>query len=122
TLQSSIGTTKIAFADVGRAADIDAMVAEAIARGHGGTWRDETVAGIRLRLEPASVPLRLLYDHDRAAKVVSSFTGRVTLGSINATIVRGNAGFVVTPSTDGSQVDGAPAVADNHPVICTPAH
>jgi vancomycin resistance protein YoaR len=52
---------------------------------------------------------------------VSSFAGRVTLGSINATIVRANAGFVVTPSTDGSQLDGAAAIAEIDRLMLDPA-
>ena len=46
-IRSSLGSTKIAFTDVGRVPDIDAMVAQAVALGRGGTWLDETIAGIR---------------------------------------------------------------------------
>ena len=112
TLRSSIGATTIGFADVGRAADIDAMVADALARGHGGTWLDETIAGIRLRLEPADVPLRLTYDHDRAATAVSAFAGRMALASLDASIVRAKSGFAVIPSIDGSRLDETAAMAE----------
>ena len=63
-------STTIPFASVGRGADVDAMLAQAAQIGRGGTWLDETIAAIRLRLEPATVPLVLTYDHDRAAAAV----------------------------------------------------
>ena len=112
TLRSSIGSTTIAFADVGRAAEIDAMVAEAIARGHGGTWLDETIAGVRLLQEPAEVPLRLLYDPARTATAVNAFAGRMALGSIDASVIRMTRGFSVAPSVDGSRLDADAAIAE----------
>ena len=111
TLRSSIGSTTIAFADVGRAADVDAMVADAFARGRGGSWLDETIAGLRLRMEPEAVGLRLLYDHDKTAAAVSAFAKRMALSSIDASIVRTTTTFVVMPSVDGSRLDGLAAVA-----------
>ncbi len=107
TVRSSIGATTIAFVDVGRTADVDAMVADAFARGHGGTWLDETIAGIRLRLEPETVALRLLYDPAKAATAVNGFAGRMALGALDASIVDTSAGFTVMPSVDGSRIDQA---------------
>jgi len=40
TIRSGIGTTMIAVADVGRVPEVDAMVADAVARGRGGSWLD----------------------------------------------------------------------------------
>ena len=111
TLRSPIGSTTITFADVGRGADIDAMVAAAFARGRGGSWLDETIAGLRLRLEPEAVGLRLLYDHDKTAAAVSAFAMRMALSSIDASIVRTTTTFVVMPSVDGSRLDELAAVA-----------
>ncbi|HEX5825449.1 MAG TPA: peptidoglycan binding domain-containing protein, partial [Candidatus Limnocylindrales bacterium] len=111
TLRSNIGSTTITFSDVGRAADVDAMVADAFALGHGGTWLDETIAGLRLRLEPAAIPLRLRYDPARASAAVTAFAGRMALGSIDATIVHATNGFAVTPSVDGSRLDETVALA-----------
>jgi len=71
-IRSGLGTTSIAFADVGRLPDIDAMVGEAAALGRGGSWLDETIAGIRTQVRPETVALRLGYDHDRAAAAVAA--------------------------------------------------
>jgi vancomycin resistance protein YoaR len=104
-VRSGVGTTSVAFADVGRVPDIDAMVAEAVGLGRGGTWLDETVAGIRLQLRSETVALRIGYDHDRAAAAVAAFADRMTLHAIDASVVSGTSGFVVTGSVDGRRID-----------------
>ena len=109
-IRSGLGTTSIAFADVGRVPDIDAMVAEAAALGRGGTWLDETIAGIRTQLRPETVALRLGYDHDRAAAAVAAFADRMTLNAVDASVVSGTAGFAVTGSIDGHRLDPAATV------------
>jgi vancomycin resistance protein YoaR len=104
-VRSGVGTTSVAFADVGRVPDVDAMVAEAVGLGRGGTWLDETVASIRLQLRPETVALRIGYDHDRAAAAVAAFADRMTLNAIDASVVSGTSGFVVTGSVDGRRID-----------------
>jgi hypothetical protein len=47
------------------------MLADASQVGRGGSWLDETICRDPLRLEPATVPLVLTYDHDRAAAAIS---------------------------------------------------
>ncbi len=111
TVRSSLGTTTIAFADVGRVPDIAAMVAEAAARGRGGTWFDETIAGIRLRLRPEAVALRLGYEHDVAEAAVSAFVDRKTLSPVDAWVLQGTWGFSVIGSVDGSRIDTTSTMA-----------
>ncbi len=111
TVRTSIGSTAIAFADVGRAPDLDAMVAAAAARGRGGSWLDEVIAGFRLERVPEAIPLMLGYDHDRAVVALRGFADRMALGAVDATIVRGPATFTVTPSVDGRTVDVDGAIA-----------
>jgi len=120
-VRSGFGSTTIQFADVGRSADIDTMVAEAIAVGHGGTAVDETISGLRLRLHPETIGLRLLYDHDRAASAVAAYASRVGLDSIDATLVAAGAGFRVVPSIDGSGLDAAAALAAVDRAMTDPA-
>ena len=87
-LRTRLGVTTIPFASVGRGADVDTMLAQAAQIGRGGTWLDETIAAIRLRLEPATVPLVLTYDHGRAAAAVASFADRATRAPVDAQAVR----------------------------------
>jgi vancomycin resistance protein YoaR len=121
SVRSTIGSTKIAFADVGRVPDIAAMVAEAAERGRGGTWLDETVAGIRLQLRPETVDLRLGYDHDRAAAAVNAFAERMALKAIDASVVNGTTGFAVTTSIDGHRIDVTATIAAIDQVMRDPA-
>jgi vancomycin resistance protein YoaR len=121
SVRTSIGSTTIAFADVGRTPDIDAMVADAYAVGHGGSWLDETAAGLRLRLQPEAVSLRLNYDHDRAAAAVTAFAQKMALGSIDASVLQTGPGFRVIPAVDGSRVDESAAIAAVDRAMTDPA-
>jgi vancomycin resistance protein YoaR len=120
-VRTSIGSTTIAFADVGREADVDAMVAEAYAVGHAGSWLDQTAAGLRLRLQPEAIALRLLYDHNRAAAAMTAFAERMALGSIDASITPSGKGFQVIASVDGSKVDETVALAAVDRAMVDPA-
>ena len=120
-VRSGIGSTTIRFADVGRTADVDSMVADAYAIGHGGSAVDETIAGLRVRLHPETVALRLVYDRDRAATALTSFAGRMALGSIDASIVRAANGFGVIPSMDGTAIDANVALAAVDQALADPA-
>jgi vancomycin resistance protein YoaR len=110
-VRSDVGSTTIPFSAVGRGADIDSMLADAAARGRGGTWLDETVAAIRLRLEPASVPLAFTYDHALAASAVAAFADQVVLQPTDAIVRRTTTGFETVPSVDGHRLDAAATLA-----------
>ncbi len=110
-VRSNLGSTTIAFADVGRVPDIAAMVTEAAALGRGGTWFDETIAAVRTQLRPESIPLRLGYDHDRAAAAIAGFVDRMALNAIDASVVGGVSGFAVTIGVDGQRIDAATTMA-----------
>ena len=110
-LRTGAGSTTLAFADVGRGADIDAMLADAASRGRGGTWLDETIAAVRLRLEPQTVPLSLTYDHDRAAAAIEAFASRMATRPIDASAIRSPTVFSTIPGADGHRIDTAAAIA-----------
>src|SRR5690242_1105499 len=110
-VRTALGSTTIAFADVARAADVDAMVAEAAAIGRGGTWFDETIAAIRTRLEPRSVALRLTYDPSRASAAVHEFVGWTAVRAVDASAARSGSGFATVASIDGRRIDEAATIA-----------
>jgi vancomycin resistance protein YoaR len=110
-LRTGLGSTAIAFADVGRAADIDGLVSEAAAAGRGGSWLDETAAAARMVIEPVGIPLRLRYDHDRAAAAVRSFAERKVLRPTDASARRDAGGFTVIPGVEGRRIDVTGALA-----------
>ncbi len=111
TLRSAIGSTTLRFVDVGRGPAIDRMLDEAAAIGRGGTWLDETVGALRVRMTPRDVALELTYDHDRAAALIDRFVGRSGLGGVNASAGSGPGGFVTIPSVDGQRLDATAALA-----------
>ncbi len=111
TIRSSVGSTIVSFADLRREADVDAALATAAALGRGGSWLDETVAAIRLRLQPETIPLHARYDAAAAGTAVNAFADRMTLNAIDATVLTTTAGFVVIPSVDGARIDPAPLLA-----------
>jgi vancomycin resistance protein YoaR len=121
-VRSGIGSTSVAFTAVRRVPLVDAMVADATARGRGGTWLDETIAAIRLRLHPEDVALRLDYDHDAAAAAVRALVDRSALRAIDASVVGGGSGgFGVTSSVDGWTIDEGATVAALDGVMRDPA-
>jgi vancomycin resistance protein YoaR len=107
TVHSSAGTTQISFAEVGRVPDIDGLVADAAARGRGGSWLDETIAGIRLQLHPETIDLRIGYDHDLAAAIVARYVDRMRLDAVDALVVRAAGSFAIADSVDGWTIDPA---------------
>ena len=111
TIRSSIGSTTIAFADVHRQADIDTMIAAALARGRGGSWLDETVAGVRLLLDPEQVDMRVTYDQGAAARLVDAFADRMALSAIDATVGRSAAGFAAINGAEGRRIETAAVLA-----------
>jgi vancomycin resistance protein YoaR len=104
-LASGIGSTRIAFADVGRRADIDAMLRDAAAIGRGGTWFDESIGAIRLRMKPVDVPLRLLYEPSKAAAAIDAYAARMALDPVDASVGPGRSSFVVIPGIEGRTLD-----------------
>ncbi len=120
-IHSSAGSTTVAFADVARTPDIDGMVGDALSRGRGGTWFDETIAAIRLRMHPEAIDLRLGYEHDRAAALVAAFVDRTARTAIDASVVPATSAFVVLPSVNGLRLDATATMADLDRLMRDPA-
>src|SRR4051794_21688573 len=110
-IRAGVATTTIAFADAGRGADVEAMVTAAGAVGRGGTWFDETIAAIRIRLEPQAIPLALSYDRGRAANAVHTFVEAMATQPADASTINTTLGFATVPAIDGSRIDEPAAVA-----------
>jgi vancomycin resistance protein YoaR len=110
-IRSTVGSRRVAFSAVGRAADIESMLADATAVGRGGSWLDETIAGIRVTLRPVEIPLRLRYDHDLAAQVITAFAQGSELRSRDARATVAPHGFALMPGVNGRRIDAAAALA-----------
>ena len=105
TVRSGVGNLVIPYAQVGRKVDYDTMVDRAAALGRDGTRFAETAAGLRLLVEPVSMPPVLSFDRDRLADALATYRDRVALRSVDAGVVATGSGFFVKRSVNGVQVD-----------------
>jgi vancomycin resistance protein YoaR len=114
------GSTTLPFAAVSRAADVETMVAEAVAIGRGGTWLDETVAAVRTSLEPRTIDLRLGFDPQGVSTAVRAFAAAMTVAPVDAQTVKTATAFVVVPSVDGREIDVATTTAAVDAALANP--
>ncbi len=105
TVRSSVGSTKVSFAEVGRRVDVDGMVARAAGVGRGGTWFEEGLAALRLRVEPVTMPALIGYDRDRLAAVLDAIAARAYLAPQDARVTVGRSGYAAVPSVPGVRIE-----------------
>ena len=114
TVRSPNGWVVIPYAVVRRAVDYDTMLDRAEAVGRDGTRFTEAVAGLRQLLRPVSMPPLVGFDGDRLADELAAFADRGYREPLDAGVVATKAGYSMSPSVDGVEVDTsrvAPAVA-----------
>ena len=105
TVRSSLGSTKVLFADLGRHVDVDAMVDRAATVGRGGSWLEEGLAAIRHSVEPVSMPVLVGYDADRLTAVLVAIAERAYVAPQNARVARSPSGYALVPSVPGVRVE-----------------
>ncbi len=113
TVRSGVGNLVISYADLGRKVDYDMMVDRAAAVGRDGTRFAETATGLRLLVEPLSMPPIISFDHERLATVLATYRDRVARRSIDAGIRVTSSGYFIQRSVNGIEVDTtqvAPAI------------
>jgi vancomycin resistance protein YoaR len=114
TVHSANGWVVIPYAVVGRAVDYDTMLDRAEAVGRDGTRFTEAVAGLRQLLRPVSMPPLVGFDGDRLADELAAFADRGYREPLDAGVMVTKAGYPMSPSVDGVEVDTsrvAPAIA-----------
>jgi vancomycin resistance protein YoaR len=105
TVHSGTGWAVIPYALVGRTVDYDGMLDRAEAIGRDGTRFMEAVVGLRQLQRPVSIAPILSFDRDRLDEELAAFAERGYRAPSDAVVVNRKAGYLVTPSTDGVQVD-----------------
>jgi vancomycin resistance protein YoaR len=113
TVHSEAGDAVLPYDRLGRSVDIDAMVDRAAAVGRGGTRFAETVAGLRLLVEPVTVAPILSFDRQRVDDALAAYRNWMARTPIDADIRDTKLGYVIKPGADGVQVDTtgiAPAI------------
>ncbi len=113
TVGSWVGSADISYAQVGRKVDYDAMVDRAAQVGRDGTRFAETVTGLRLLVEPVSMPPVLSIDRARLDDALATYGRAVARGTLDASVLSTKSGYVIRHQINGVRVDTtgvAPAI------------
>ena len=107
------GPLTIPYERVGRRADVEAMVAEALAVGRAGNPVERVIADARTALRGVTITPRVTFDAQRTADQIAVLALARTQSPVDAKIaVQGeDHRFVVVPGRDGRQVDASAAIA-----------
>jgi len=106
-------TANIAYADVGRRLDVDAVVAEAMASGRGGTLAQRIAVDLRTLVGGQQIDLQATLDESELRAAIEAFAREVAIEPTDAKIETTAEGFAVIASTKGrsADVEGALAAA-----------
>jgi vancomycin resistance protein YoaR len=112
TITSPHGERSISFADIGRGADIEAMVTEALGVGRDGNAVDRAIANTRTAVRGVSLTPRVTVDADALANEVLVLADSVARRPIDAFVsVVDTTKFTVVPGVEGRLTE--PAVPVN---------
>ena len=106
-------TASIAYADVGRRLDVDAVVAEAMANGRGGTLAQRIAVDLRTLVGGLQIDIQATLDESELRAAIEAVAREVAIDPIDARIETKAEGFAVIASTRGrsADVEGALAAA-----------
>jgi vancomycin resistance protein YoaR len=106
------GDIVIPYAEFGRRADLETMVAEAMDVGRGGSPVDRVIKNARTALHGVSLPARVTFDADKLARRITGRLGLLTQDPVDATITTtGEVTFKLSPSKDGRVADASEPIA-----------
>jgi vancomycin resistance protein YoaR len=105
-LRSPQGGVTIGFDEIGRQADVEAMVDAALAIGRAGGPVERVVGEAQTALHGATVAPAVRVDADGLSARVSSLAELIAVDPADAAIERTKSGFEVTPAHAGRAVDG----------------
>ncbi len=105
-LRSPQGELTLRFDEIGRQADVEAMVDAALAVGRAGSPVERIVGEAQTALNGATIAPTVRIDTDGLSARVSSLAGLIAVDPADASIGRTTTGFEVTPAHAGRAVDG----------------
>jgi vancomycin resistance protein YoaR len=105
-LTSPQGGVTIRFDEIGRRADVPAMIDAAFAVGRAGSPVERVVGEAQTALHGSTVDPAVTLDADRLSARVASLAALIAVAPADASIANTKAGFVVTPAHAGRAVDG----------------
>ncbi|HEY3071287.1 MAG TPA: VanW family protein, partial [Candidatus Limnocylindrales bacterium] len=103
----SVGTTseQIAYSDIGRGPDVNAMLDAAFAVGRGGSAADQTVGMLRTLTNGEVVEPRVTFDRDRLSQKFAVIAARVDRDPVDGEVKAVSGGFNVTQAVEGAYFD-----------------
>ncbi|HEY3522270.1 MAG TPA: peptidoglycan binding domain-containing protein [Candidatus Limnocylindrales bacterium] len=104
-LTSPQGAITIGFDEIGRQADVDAMVDAALAVGRAGSPVERVVAEAQTALRGSTVAPSVRLDADRLSARVASLATLIAVDAADASIDTTKTGFTVSPAHTGRAVD-----------------
>jgi vancomycin resistance protein YoaR len=106
------GDIVIPFAEFGRRADVDAMVAEAMTVGRDGNPVERVIADARTALRGVTLQPQITFDADVLAQRISGHLGLLTRDPVDAAVVTTDeVTFEVDAGADGRRADAAEPIA-----------
>ncbi|MCJ7710680.1 MAG: peptidoglycan binding domain-containing protein, partial [Chloroflexi bacterium] len=110
-LRTPDGDVVIAYSAIGRQADADGLVDEALRAGRTGTAIERAVGEVRQALGGTYLEPRLLLDESALEAAVTTAVADLEVRPVDATIRMGPDGPLTTPSSTGRTANPAPIVA-----------
>ena len=109
-LHASASEIAIPYSTLGRRADIEGMVEDALNAGRSGSIVARAFAEVAQAVHGTTLVPRMQLDHDALALPISTALRRLDRSPVDATIAIGPDGFVSTPARSGRAVDPAPVI------------
>jgi vancomycin resistance protein YoaR len=96
---------------IGRRADVEAMVADALAVGRSGNTVDRAVLNVRTALRGIDLERRVTFDEDKLTRFVKVVAASLKIAPKDAAVAATKKGFDVVAGVEGRTADRAPAIA-----------
>ncbi len=104
-------TDSIAYAEIGRRANVDAIVARAMAVGRDGNPVERLIGDLRTAFRGFALEPEVIYDGIALERAIGAFAEPFERAPVNATVTRIGNGFTLEHSTAGQVADPTSALA-----------
>jgi len=107
TVEAGSVEQTVAYSDIGRAYDLDSSINQAMQVGRQGNPLDQVAQQLRTMTSGVSITPTVSYDQQALQQKVAAIVATAQVTPVDAQISFLNGAYVVTPASDGQQVDGA---------------
>jgi vancomycin resistance protein YoaR len=104
-------TATLTYAEVGRRLDVEAIVADAMSVGRGGSLAERIAVDLRNLVRGQDIALRATLDEGALQQALEGVARGLLIAPIDASVASTKDGFEVTPGVDGRSADIGSALA-----------